>query len=110
MYELPFPEQSFDTITLDRVLSEAQLPAAVLKEAACLLRPAGRLMVIEDYDRLERAGAAAKQVPQRNALAMLRAWLQAAGLDCRRLRPVETGSQHLILAVGRLQGHLHAAA
>jgi ArsR family transcriptional regulator len=106
MYELPFPPQSFDTITVDRVLSEAQSPAAVLEEAVRELRPGGRLIVIEDYDRLESRDPTGR----RHGLKTLRDWLQAAGLDCERLRPIETDTQHLIVAVGRYPGHLNAAA
>jgi ArsR family transcriptional regulator len=106
MYELPFPADAFDLITMDRVLGEAERPPAALQEAARLLRPNGRLVVIEDYDRLEAAG----EQSRRNALVTLRDWLQAAGLDCERLRPVETGAQHLILAVGRQHDRLNVAA
>ncbi len=106
MYELPFAADSFDLITMERVLGEAERPAAALQEAARLLRPQGRLVIVEDYDRLEAAG----ELAQGNALVTLRQWLKTAGLDCERLRPVETGTQHLILAVGRQHDQLNVAA
>ncbi len=105
MYALPFPPQSFDTVTLDRVLSEAKSPEAVLEEAVRQLRPAGRLVLIDDYDKLESDAAGGG-----NALQTLRRWLQDAGLQCERLRPIETATQHLILAVGRLRPRLSVAA
>lgn len=103
MYALPFAAASFDTIAMDRVLAEARRPQAVLAEAARLLKPGGRLIVIEDFDRLEPLAA-------RNALATLREWLARADLHCERLRPIEAGNLHLILAIGRRQGALDAAA
>lgn len=106
MYELPFPPQSFDTITLDRVLGDARSPVAVLEEAVRELRTGGKLVVIEDYDLLESR----REANGRPVLKTLRDWLQAAGLECERLRPVESGTQHLIVAVGRQPGHANAAA
>lgn len=107
MYALPFGDASFDTVVMDRVLGEAQRPLAVLSEATRLLRPGGRLICIEDFDRLESLGA-------RNALATLRDWLDRCGLRCERLRPVEAGGHqpghHLILAIGRVRRALGAAA
>jgi ubiquinone/menaquinone biosynthesis C-methylase UbiE len=41
MYHLPFADASFDTVTLDQVLYQAENPAAVVAEAARLLRPGG---------------------------------------------------------------------
>lgn len=107
MYELPFPSDSFDLITMDRLLASAQRPSAALHEAARVLRPAGKLVVVEDYDRLEDMASAHR----RNALALLREWLKTAGLECERLRPVDTESQHLILATGRRHdGRMNLAA
>jgi ArsR family transcriptional regulator len=105
MYALPFPPDSFDLITMDRLLADARRPAAALQEAARVLKPGGRLALIEDYDRLAEAPAGG-----RNVLATLRGWLDAAGLDCERLRPVDTGTRHLILAMGRRRDRLNLAA
>lgn len=103
MYALPFGAASFDTIAMDHVLAEAERPAAALDEAARLLRPGGRLVAIEEYDQLEAAGA-------RNPLATLREWLQRAGFDCERLRPIDAGNRHLLLGIGRRRGAVDAAA
>lgn len=46
MYELPFDDAGFDTVILDDVLGDADDPVAVIEEAARLLTPGGRLVVI----------------------------------------------------------------
>ena len=47
MYQLPFANDSFDTVTMDQVLEEAERPAAVIAEAARILRPGGHLLIVE---------------------------------------------------------------
>jgi ubiquinone/menaquinone biosynthesis C-methylase UbiE/DNA-binding transcriptional ArsR family regulator len=47
MYRLALPDGSFDAATLHRVLHYADRPAAVLAEAARVLRPDGRLVVVD---------------------------------------------------------------
>ncbi len=47
MMRLPYAVASFDTITLRMVLHFAEHPGAVLAEAARVLRPGGRLVVID---------------------------------------------------------------
>lgn len=46
MYELPFHDAGFDTVILDDVLGDADDPVAAIEEAARLLSPGGRLVVI----------------------------------------------------------------
>jgi ArsR family transcriptional regulator len=106
MHELPFEDGSFDLITFDRVLAGARNPVLALREAARLLRPHGRLIVIEDYDRLDAAAPA----PAGHALRSLREWLTDAGLACERLRPVDTPGRHLLITLGRHRLDVPAAA
>ncbi len=47
MYALPLDDGSADTVVLHQVLHYAQAPGAVLAEAARLLRPDGRLLVVD---------------------------------------------------------------
>jgi ArsR family transcriptional regulator len=103
MYDLPFAAPLFDTATADRLLSEAERPVAALAEIARTLKHGGRLLVIEDFDRLaETAGS--------NPIAKLRGWLVEAGLECVRLRPYDTEHGHWLVALARRNVRSTAAA
>lgn len=106
MHELPFEAHSFDLITFDRVLAGARRPVLALEEAARVLRPQGRLLIIEDYDRLDAASPA----PGGHALGILRAWLAEARFECQRVRPLDTGGRHLLIILSRHRGAVPAAA
>ena len=81
MYSLPFANRSFDAVVFHMVLHYADNPAAALAEAARVLRPSGRLVVVDfaphDREHLReehahrRLGFAADEVV---------AWCAAAGL------------------------------
>jgi len=47
MYRLPWREPQFDAVTLHRVLHYAEAPARVIAEAARVLRPGGRLLIVD---------------------------------------------------------------
>jgi ArsR family transcriptional regulator len=106
MHELPFDADSFDVITIDRVLVDARSPVLALKEAARLLRHDGRLLVIEDYDKLDATSPAA----DRHALRNLRDWLDEAGFEARRLRPLDIAGRHLLIALSGRRRALTEAA
>jgi DNA-binding transcriptional ArsR family regulator len=100
---LPQRSGGFDVAVVDRVLAESTRPVDALREAARVLRPAGRLLVIEDFEALER------RAPDSNPLALLRAWLAEAGLACDRLRPFDVSGAHLLLAVAAVEPEAVAA-
>ena len=87
---LPFSAASFDAVIIDR-LDDPDLTN--LREAARVLRPAGRLIVIDDYDRLEERAAGG------NPLIAARERLARAGLSCTRLRPLDLDNARLLLAI-----------
>lgn len=92
MYRLPFENARFDTVTIDRLLAQAERPFTALAEAARMLRPGGRLIVVEDFDQMDARGSD-------NPLSLMRRWLTEAGLNADRLRPCDLGGRHCILAL-----------
>ena len=47
MYQLPFAQERFDAVTLHMVLHYSERPAQVLAEAARVLRPGGRVVIVD---------------------------------------------------------------
>ena len=82
MYRLPLPDGGFDLAVLQMVLHYAEDPAGVVAEAARVLRPGGRLIVIDlaSHTRTDLAGKLAHRWPGFSDDAM-RALLTEAGLD-----------------------------
>lgn len=74
MYRLPFADAEFNTIIIDDVLADAHSPILALQEARRLLKPGGRLFVLESV--MQRSSGSLQ--------ALLAKWCAAAGL---RLAP-----------------------
>ncbi len=93
MYTLPWPAASFDLVTFHLVLHYADDPAAAIAEAARVLRPEGRLIVV-DFAPHELEFLRAEHAHRRLGLGdqEVAAWIDAAGLGA--LPPVALpGSQ-----------------
>lgn len=71
MYRLPFDDEEFNTIIMDDVLVEAKDPVRALVESARLLRPGGRLFILQSVSE-QSAARIQKQLAEWSAAASLR--------------------------------------
>ena len=81
MYALPLAEGSADSIIIHQVLHYAQAPAAAIAEAARVLRPGGRLLVV-DFAAHEREDLRSSDAHLRLGFSddAIAGWFDAAGL------------------------------
>jgi ArsR family transcriptional regulator len=112
MYQLRFPDQSFDTVTIDQVLFQAEQPGEVLREAARVLRPGGRLLLLEfitdtTYDLWEADADDLAAIDEQR----IEEWFQEAGLRGVKSRRFPGQPFPVVLTVARrLQEDGEAAA
>jgi ArsR family transcriptional regulator len=101
MYALPLPDGEADVVLLHQVLHYAQSPAAAIVEGARLLRPGGRLLIIDfaPHDR-EELRDTAQHARLGFADDAVLGWLGAAGLDGKVVRHLEGGELTVTLWAG----------
>jgi ubiquinone/menaquinone biosynthesis C-methylase UbiE/DNA-binding transcriptional ArsR family regulator len=109
MYQLRFADASFDTVTIDQVLYQAEQPAEVLCEAARVLRPGGRLLLVEF---LTGEGGRGSRPPEDAPItsARLVEWCEEAGLRPEAAERLTARPWPLIVSVIRRPAHTAAAA
>jgi ArsR family transcriptional regulator len=92
MYALPLPAASADTVIIHQVLHYAQQPAAAVAEAARLLAPGGRLLIV-DFAPHEREELRTSDAHVRLGFAddAVVKFLEAGGLDGRVVEHLEGG-------------------
>lgn len=112
MYALPLGSGSADTVIIHQVLHYAQQPAAAVEEAARLLAPGGRLLIV-DFAPHEREELRDRDAHVRLGFAdeaMLK-YLEAAGLEGRVVEHLKGGELTVTIWAGeRSQAKLKAAA
>ena len=101
MYALPLPDAEADVVLLHQVLHYAQSPAAAIVEGARLLRPGGRLLII-DFAPHEREELRDTAQHARLGFAddAVLGWLGAAGLEGKVVRHLEGGELTVTLWAG----------
>ena len=98
MYALPLGDRCADSIILHQVLHYAQQPGAAIAEAARVLAPGGRLLVI-DFAQHDRAELKEQDAHLRLGFAddAMRDWFAAAGLELDRTERLGGGELTVII-------------
>ncbi|HEV7658424.1 MAG TPA: metalloregulator ArsR/SmtB family transcription factor [Allosphingosinicella sp.] len=101
MYSLPLKAESADTVIIHQVLHYAQNPAAAVAEAARLLGPGGRLLIVDfaPHEREELRGEHAHVRLGFADEAMVRLMAEA-GLDGRVVEHLEGGELTVTIWLG----------
>lgn len=101
MYALPLPSASADTVILHQVLHYAQQPGAAVAEAARLLAPGGRLLIVDfaphDLEELRAQDAHARLGFADEAVL---GYFAAAGIDGRVVEHLEGGELTVTIWAG----------
>jgi ArsR family transcriptional regulator len=92
MYALPLPDRSADSIIIHQVLHYAHSPAAAIAEAARVLAPGGRLLVV-DFAAHEREELRERDAHIRLGFEdeVMADWFVAAGLAVDRVEHLKGG-------------------
>jgi ArsR family transcriptional regulator len=101
MYALPVASGSADTVILHQVLHYAQQPAAAVAEAARLLAPGGRLLIVDfaphEHEELRLRDAHARLGFSDEAVCK---WMGEAALDGRVVDHLEGGDLTVTIWLG----------
>lgn len=101
MNALPLADRSVDSIILHQVLHFAQQPGAAIAEAARVLAPGGRLLVI-DFAQHDHSELKEQDAHLRLGFAdeAMRGWFDAVGLELAQIERLEGGPLTVILWLG----------
>jgi ArsR family transcriptional regulator len=103
IHHLPFAKNSFDVVTVHQVLHYLNDPERALAEAARVLRPGGRLLVV-DFAPHDLEFLRERHAHRRLGFAhqAMRQWLEAPGLSLESVRdlpPAEHGGSKLTVTL-----------
>jgi ArsR family transcriptional regulator len=103
MFALPLLSGSADTVIIHQVLHYAQAPQGVIAEAVRLLRPGGRLLVV-DFGPHEKEELRSRHAHARLGFAdaQIAAWFAEAGLEAAAPTALAGGELTVNLWLGRL--------
>jgi ubiquinone/menaquinone biosynthesis C-methylase UbiE/DNA-binding transcriptional ArsR family regulator len=103
IYAPPFPRDTFDLVVIHQVLHYLDDPARAIREAARLVAPGGRILVVDFAPHsLEFLREAQAHRRLGFAPAQVAGWLDEAGLDCtlnREIAPPKKGDEHLTVSL-----------
>jgi ArsR family transcriptional regulator len=101
MYSLPLGSGSADTVIVHQVLHYAQQPSAAVAEAARLLAPGGRLLIV-DFAPHEREELRTRDAHLRLGFAdeAILKYLEGAGLDARVVEHLRGGELTVTVWLG----------
>jgi ArsR family transcriptional regulator len=103
IYAPPFPRNTFDLVVIHQVLHYLDDPARAIREAARLVAPGGRILVVDfaphnlEFLREDQAHRRLGFSPDQVA-----GWLDEAGLDCtltRDIAPPKKGDEQLTVSL-----------
>ncbi|MEM7284304.1 MAG: methyltransferase domain-containing protein, partial [Pseudomonadota bacterium] len=94
MYQLRFGDESFDTVSLDLVLSQAEEPDRVLREAARILRPDGNMLLLDSVQ--DEFHSEKGLTPAR-----ITEWCESVGLSCLRTQVIDIDNQATVLCLAQ---------
>ncbi len=101
-HALPLPSAGADTVIIHQVLHYAQQPETALAEAARLLAPGGRLLVV-DFGPHEKEELRTRHAHARLGFtdAQIAGWFASAGLESKPPQPLEGGELTVKLWLGQ---------
>ena len=101
MFALPLPAASADVVILHQVLHYADAPGEAIVEAARILRPGGRLLVV-DFAPHHREELRSEHAHSRLGFddRQMLGWMQAAGLEGRTISHLAGGALTVTLWLG----------
>ena len=102
MYKMPFAAGSFDAVSIHMVLHYSDEPCDVLLEASRVLRPGGRIAVV-DFDRHDLDFLRAQHAHRRLGFTDFEMvdWFKGAGLECKNVSRLVGDDLTVVLWVGQ---------